>query len=185
MLWSRDRRQRGPEQMVRPWVWPTQAELIGQICGPLDDDLRRSWGDLLVNLLWRVQDKRQKAARGSATALWFQWGAGGASAGLATFTGGTLLGHTQGLLATIIGGAAALIGVAAAGVIAVRPGSLYAVDFSRKASYEALWWQMRSYGLVDLPHAEPEVLKAKLDHFADELTKIMGGPPTPSPAQLT
>src|SRR5580693_5097809 len=88
------------------WDWPARDKLenfwIDQLTDK-DDKEKLGWIHELLDRSFRVLDKRNQAAVSTNTSHWLQRGSAGASAGVATLTGGTLIGSVHGTAATIIG----------------------------------------------------------------------------------
>jgi len=167
------------------WDWTTRGQLkkfwIDQLYDK-DDKEKLGWIDELLDRSSRVLDKRNQAAVSTNTSHWLQRGSAGASAGVATLTGGTLIGSVHGTTATIIGIGAAIVGLVAAGIVAARPEQSYRTDLTLKTQYEQLWWDMRSYAITQLPTADPNGFKEAIDIFAKREADIMGAA---SPASTT
>jgi hypothetical protein len=119
--------------------------------------------------------KRNEAAANTEKSHWFQRASAGASAAVATLTGGTLIGSVHGAAATIIGIVAAIVGLAAAGIVAARPEQSYVTDLALKTQYEHLWWDMRSYAITQLPAADINSFGIAMNTFAEREANIMGG----------
>ena len=163
----------------RKWPWPKRQELTeawaSQFDNAKEDDKRRLiWVDELLARSFRVLDKRDQAAKGADASHWFQRGSAGASAAVATLTGGTLIGSLHGTAATVIGIGAALAGLFAAGVVAAKPEQSYAADLAQKCQYEQLWWDMRSYAVTQLPTADENSFAEAMNAFAKREADIMG-----------
>jgi hypothetical protein len=159
------------------WDWPTRDQLkkswIGQLTDK-DDKEKLGWIDELSDRSSRVLDKRNQAAVSTNTSHWLQRGSAGASAGVATLTGGTLIGSVHGTTATIIGIGAAIVGLVAASIVAARPEQSYRTDLTLKTQYEQLWWDMRSYAITQLPAADPNGFNEAVNIFAKREADIMG-----------
>jgi hypothetical protein len=159
------------------WDWPTRDQLkkswIGQLADK-DDKGKLGWIDELSDRSSRVLDKRNQAAVSTNTSHWLQRGSAGASAGVATLTGGTLIGSVHGTTATIIGIGAAIVGLVAASIVAARPEQSYRTDLTLKTQYEQLWWDMRSYAITQLPAADPNGFNEAINIFAKREADIMG-----------
>jgi hypothetical protein len=176
----------GPDR-GREWPWPTPDTLKADWVRLLDDTKedhhrRLIWVDELLARSFRVLDKRDQAATNTETSHWFQRTSAGASAAVATLTGGTLIGSIHGTAATVIGIGAAIVGLSAAGVVAAKPEQSYATDLAQKCLYEQLWWDMRSYAVTQLPAADENGFAAVVNGFAKREADIMGSaaPATPS-----
>ena len=94
------------------WKWPTREELRNSWINHLADEgdkEKLGWIDELLDRSFRVLGKRDAAAVSTESSHWFQRGSAGASAGVATLTGGTLIGSVHGITAYIIGIAAAVV----------------------------------------------------------------------------
>jgi hypothetical protein len=159
------------------WDWPTRDQLEESWIDQLDDKNDREklgWIDELLDRSFRVLDKRNQAAVSTETSHWLQRGSAGATAGVATLTGGTLIGSVHGTTATIIGIGAAIVGLVAAGIVAARPEQSYRTDLTLKTQYEQLWWDMRSYAITQLPAADRNGFKETIDIFAKREADIMG-----------
>jgi hypothetical protein len=159
------------------WGWPTSDKLknswIKQLADENDAE-KLSWIDELLDRSCRVLVKRNEAAVGTETSHWFQRGSAGASAAVATLTGGTLIGSVHGATATIIGIGAAIVGLVAAGIAAARPEQSYVTDLALKTQYEHLWWDIRSYAITELPVADRNGFKKAINTFAEREANIMG-----------
>jgi hypothetical protein len=159
------------------WGWPTPDELrkswVKQLADENDAE-KLSWVDELVARSYRVLVKRNEAAVGTETSHWFQRGSAGASAAVATLTGGTLIGSVHGATATAIGIGAAVVGLVAAGIVAARPEQSYATDLAQKTQYEHLWWDIRSYAITQLPVANRDGFEKAINTFAEREANIMG-----------
>jgi hypothetical protein len=171
----------------RQWPWPNQKELREAWAGQLDDtkeDYKRRliWVDELLARSFRVLDKRDQAATGTEASHWFQRGSAGASAAVATLTGGTLIGSLHGTAATAIGIFAALVGLFAAAVVAAKPEQSYATDLAQKCQYEQLWWDMRSYAVTRLPTADENNFAEAINAFAKREADIMGSAAPTAPS---
>ena len=163
----------------RKWPWPTRDDLkkmwVDQLDDTKEDHQRRLvWVDELLTRSFRVLDKRDQAATGTNTSHWFQRASAGASAAVATLTGGTLIGSIHGTAATVIGIGATLVGLFAAGVVAAKPEQSYAADLAQKCQYEQLWWDMRSYAVTQFPTAHENGFAEAIDAFAKREVDIMG-----------
>jgi hypothetical protein len=163
----------------RKWPWPNREGLREAWAGQLDDtkeDYKRRliWVDELLARSFRVLDKRDQAAKGTEASHWFQRGSAGASAAVATLTGGTLIGSIHGTAATVIGIGAVLVGLFAAVIVAVKPEQSYATDLAQKGQYEQLWWDMRSYAVTQLLTADENSFAAAINAFAKREADIMG-----------
>ena len=163
----------------RKWPWPKREELRDAWAGQFDDTKedgkrRLVWVDELLARSFRILDKRDQAAKGADASHWFQRGSAGASAAVATLTGGTLIGSIHGTAATIIGIGAALVGLFAAGVVAAKPEQSYAADLTQKCQYEQLWWDLRSYAVTQLPTADENSFAEAINAFAKREADIMG-----------
>ena len=160
------------------WDWPTRSELrsswVKQLADENDTE-RMGWVDELLDRSCRVLVKRNEAAVSTETSHWFQRGSAGASAAVATLTGGTLIGSIHGTAAHIIGFAAAGVGLAAAAIVAARPEQSYLTDLTLKTQYEHLWWDMRSYAITQLPNADQNGFEETINTFANE-KQISWGP---------
>jgi len=148
------------------------AELLNN-----DDKQRLAWLTELENQSDRVLKKRHDAAAATTSAHWFQRGAAGASGAVATLSGGTLIGDVHGAGATVIGIIAGVVGLSSAAIASAKPGASYTVDLTKKAQYEQLWWDMRSYGLTQLPHVEPQAHQTAMGDFAKREAGIMATAP--------
>jgi hypothetical protein len=159
------------------WHWPTQDQLkkfwIDHLTDKNDKE-KLGWIDELLDRSFRVVDKRNQAAVSTNTSHWLQRGSAGASAGVATLTGGTLIGSVHGAAATIIGIGAAIVGLVAAGIVAARPEQSYRTDLTLKTQYEQLWWDMRSYAITQLPSADRNGFQDAINIFAKREADIMG-----------
>jgi hypothetical protein len=134
------------------------------------------WVNELLDLSARVLDKRNEAARHTASAHWLARGSAGITAGVATLTGGVLIGGISKLnakIATYFGLAVAFAGLLAAGIAAARPDQSYSADLVRKAQLEQLWWDIRSYGITLLAEAKPNDFKNAVEAFAEREKNIM------------
>lgn len=159
------------------WVWPTQDQLEKFWTDQLTDENDKEklgWINELSDRSSRVLEKRDQAAVSTNTSHWFQRGSAGASAAVATLTGGTLIGSVHGTTATIIGIGAAIVGLAAAGIVAARPEQSYSSDLTQKTKYEQLWWDMRSYAITQLPVADRNGFNEAINVFAKREADIMG-----------
>jgi hypothetical protein len=159
------------------WDWPTRDTLrqfwISQLANKNDKE-KLGWIEELLDRSCRVLDKRDEAAVRTETSHWLQRGSAGASAGVATLTGGTLIGSLHGTAATIIGIGAAGVGLVAAGIVAARPEQSYVTDLTLKAQYEQLWWDLRSYAITQLPVADRNGFEKAIEIFAKREMNIMG-----------
>jgi hypothetical protein len=171
----------------RKWPWPSRAELkdawVLQLDQTKEDYKRRvGWVDELLARSFRVLDKRDQAAEGTNASHWFQRASAGASAAVATLTGGTLIGSVRGTAATVIGIGAAVVGLLAAGIVAAKPEQSYATDLAHKSQYEQLWWDMRSYAVTQLPAVDEDGFAEAINAFAKREADIMasGGSAAPS-----
>jgi hypothetical protein len=176
------RRDRG-----REWPWPTRDTLRADWVRLLDDtkeDHRRRliWVDELLARSFRILDKRDQAATNTETSHWFQRTSAGASAAVATLTGGTLIGSIHGTAATVIGIGAALVGLLAAGIVAAKPEQSYATNLARKCQYEQLWRDMRSYAVTQLPTADENGFAEAINAFAKREAAIMGSAALAAPS---
>jgi hypothetical protein len=171
----------------RKWPWPSRTDLkdawVLQLDQTKEDYKRRvGWVDELLVRSFRVLDKRDQAATNTNTSHWFQRASAGASAAVATLTGGTLIGSVHGAAATVIGIGAAVVGLLAAGIVAAKPEQSYATDLAQKCQYEQLWWDMRSYAVTQLPTADEDSFAKAINAFAKREADIMasGGSAAPS-----
>ena len=167
------------------WDWPARDKLKNSWIDQLtdkDDKEKLGWIHELLDRSFRVLDKRNQAAVSTNTSHWLQRGSAGASAGVATLTGGTLIGSVHGTAATIIGIGAAIVGLVAASIVAARPEQSYRTDLTLKTQYEQLWWDMRSYAITQLPAADPNGFNEAINIFAKREADIMG---TASPTTTT
>jgi hypothetical protein len=159
------------------WHWPTRDQLKESWTDQLpdkNDKEKLGWIDELLDRSFRVLGKRDQAAVSTETSHWLQRGSAGASAAVATLTGGTLIGSVHGTTATIIGIGAAVVGLAAAGIVAARPEQSYRTDLTLKTQYEQLWWDMRSYAITQLPADNRNGFKEAINIFAKREADIMG-----------
>ena len=162
----------------RSW-WNSRAsvkELYATLGRPPDRE-RSAWLEELDALAQRIHDKRHEAAVHTESAHWFQRGSAGASAAVATLTGGALLGNLSGTAAHYVGVAAAVVGLATAAIAAARPGDSYIVDLARKAHYEQLWWDISTYALTQLAEADAAGFQAVMKDFAAREAAIMAVAP--------
>jgi len=176
-----------PSGDERKWPWPNREELkkvwVDQLDATKDDHKRRLiWVDELLALSFRVLDKRDQAATNTEASHWFQRASAGATAAVATLTGGTLIGSIRGTAATVIGIGAALVGLFAAGIVAVKPEQSYATDLAQKCRYEQLWWDMRSYAVTRFPTADENGFAEAINAFAKRETDIMGSAAPAAPS---
>jgi hypothetical protein len=160
------------------WHWSSRVELreswIKQLPGK-NDDPKVSWVDELLDRSGRMLAKRDEAARNTDTSHWFQRASAGASAAVATLSGGTLISSSvHGVAATTIGIIAAVVGLLAAGIVAARPEQSYAADLARKTQYEHLWWDLRSYAITQLPSADRNSFEEAINTLAEREANIMG-----------
>jgi hypothetical protein len=158
------------------WHWPTRDDLkkswVKQLAAK-EEDPKASWVDELLDRSCRVLVKRNEAAVGTERSHWFQRGSAGASAAVATLTGGTLIGSVHGVAATIIGIGAATVGLVAAGIVAARPEQSYVTDLALKTQYEQLWWDIRSYAITELPEADRKGFEKAINTFAEREANII------------
>ena len=171
----------------RNWPWPNPDELKKAWVHQLDDtkaDYKRQliWVEELLALSFRVLDKRDQAATHTEASHWFQRGSAGASAAVATLTGGTLIGSIHGTAATVIGIGAAAVGLGAAAVVAAKPDQSYATDLAQKCQYEQLWWDMRSYAVTQFPTADENSFAEAINAFAKREADIMGSAAPAAPS---
>ena len=171
----------------RKWPWPNREELRKAWVDQLDDtnaDYKRrlTWVDELLARSFRVLDKRDQAATNTETSHWLQRASAGASAAVATLTGGTLIGSVHGPAATVIGTGAALVGLVAAGIVAAKPEQSYATDLAHKSQYEQLWWDIRSYAVTQLPMADENGFAEAVNAFAKCEADIMGSAASAAPS---
>ena len=140
-----------------------------------NDDPKVSWVDELLDRSGRILVKRDEAATNTETSHWFWRASAGASAAVATLSGGTLISSSvHGAAATTIGIIAAVVGLLAAGIVAARPEQSYAADLARKTQYEHLWWDIRSYAITQLPSADQNNFEEAINTFAEREANIMG-----------
>jgi len=160
------------------WDWTSRDQLREswiRLLPDKDNDSRVSWVDELLDRSGRVLVKRDEAARSTETSHWFQRASAGASAAVATLSGGTLIsGSIHGTAAITVGIIAAVVGLLAAGIVAARPEQSYAEDLVQKTQYEHLWWDMRSYAITQLPSADRESFERAINIFAEREANIMG-----------
>lgn len=167
------------------WPWTSRSGLIELWTSQLTDKAApevHARIHELADRAARVLDKRGEAATGTASAHWLVRGSAGATAGIATLTGGTLIGSIHGASAIAIGIVSAVIGVLSAGIAAAKPEQSYVADLALKTQYEHLWWDMRSYALTQLPTDTADSFKAALEAFAQREAVIMGGAAPSTPA---
>jgi hypothetical protein len=176
----------GPDR-GREWPWPARDTLRADRVRLLDDTKedhhrRLIWAGELLARSFRVLDKRDQAATDTGTSHWIQRTSAGASAVVATLTGGTLTGSIHGRAAAVTGIGAAIAGLAAAGVAAAKPEQSYAADLAQKCLCEQLRRDMRSYAVTQLPAADENGLAAAVNGFAGREAGTMGSaaPATPS-----
>jgi hypothetical protein len=177
------------EEPERKWPWPKNRDelrkmWVGQLSNDDAEDYkkRETWVDELLARSFRVLDKRDQASTDSKASHWFLRGSAGASAAVATLTGGTLIGSVHGTVATVIGIGAAVVGLVAAGVVAAKPEQSYAINAVQKCQYQQLWWDMRSYALTQLPTAGENGFNKALDAFAKREANIMGTTASAAPS---
>jgi hypothetical protein len=127
----------------------------------------------IVGFMGRILQKRTEAGRESANAHWFQRGSAGASAAVATLTGGALLGSVHGRAAVVIGIIAAGIGILAGGIAAARPGDSYVADLARKAQYEQLFWEVRTFAIARMPKSSSSDYEDTMRTFYQRFAAIM------------
>jgi hypothetical protein len=148
------------------WQWRAQYEIsFRDFVGGNDLD-RRRWADELTDFGRRVLDKRDKASASTASSHWLARGAAGASAAVATLSGGALIGSLHGVAATVLGVATAALGVASGAIAAAKPEESYRVDLLRKAAYENLWWDVRLFACTQLVNADPDTFAKAMAAFA-------------------
>jgi hypothetical protein len=172
--WRLEMNQRKAER--DKWHWTTRDQLKvswEQLTGTNDKE-KLIWVEELLDRSYRVLVKRNEAAVGTERSHWFQRGSAGASAAVATLTGGTLIGSVHGAAATVIGIGAAIVGLVAAGIVASRPEQSYATDLAQKTQYEQLWWDIRSYAITQLPAADRNSFEKAINTFAEREANIMG-----------
>ena len=169
------------------WKWETPENLKQQwtecLTNSKDRPVKELWIDGLLDMSDRVMNKRNEAARNTASAHWLARGSAGVSAGVATLTGGALIGgisKVNAKVATYFGLAIAFAGLIAAGIAAARPDQSYSADLVRKAQLEQLWWDMRSYAMTLLPTAKPNNFKNAMENFAQREREIMSAAATPA-----
>jgi hypothetical protein len=160
------------------WDWTSRDQLRDSWINQLpnkNDDPKVSWVDELLDRSGRILVKRDEAARNTETSHWFQRASAGASAAVATLSGGTLISSSvHGAAATTIGIIAAVVGLLAAGIVAARPEQSYAADLARKTQYEHLWWDLRSYAITRLPSSDRDSFEEAINKFAEREANIMG-----------
>jgi hypothetical protein len=160
------------------WGWSSRDQLRDSWIKQLpskSDDTKMSWVDELLDRSDRILAKRNEAARNTETSHWFQRASAGASAAVATLSGGTLISSSvHGAAATTVGIIAAVVGLLAAGIVAARPEQSYAADLARKTQYEHLWWDLRSYAITKLPSADRNSFEEAINTFAEREANIMG-----------
>jgi len=156
---------------------PSVKDLYATLGVPPEPE-RSAWLEELDALAQRVHDKRHQAAVRTESAHWFQRASAGASAAVATLTGGALLGNLSGSAAHYVGVAAAAVGLATAAIASARPGDSYVVDLGRKANYEQLWWDIRTYALTQLRAAEATGFQAAMKEFAAREAAVLAGAAT-------
>lgn len=118
--------------------------------GSPDRDQRAEWASMLARLMVRVAQLRLRKARGRNIANLAGRLAAGVTAAVTTVTGGTLLAHVHGSVASALGLIAVVLGVIAAAIAAARPSESYATDLVIAAKYERLWWDMYGFGVTEL-----------------------------------
>ena len=140
------------------------------------NDERITWAGELAELSGRILNRRREAATNTKTAHWFQRGSAGASAGVATLTGGALIASVHGSAAKIIGLGAAAVGFIPAGIAAARPDTSFAIELGRKSQYEQLYWDTRSYTTTKRAVDDRDAFQAIMNTFAARLATIMNSP---------
>ena len=173
-FWERD------EKDKPKWKWETPDGLREQWIACLEGNdkrtLRERWIRDLLELSERVLEKRNEAAQKTESAHWFARGSAGIGAGVATLSGGALIGgiaKANTSLATYLGLAVAIAGLIAAAIAAARPDQSYRTDLVRKALYEQLWWDVRTYAITQLATADPTDFQNAMKDFAQREATIM------------
>jgi hypothetical protein len=91
---------------------------------------------------------------------------------VAAGAGGSLVGHLHGTAGTVIGWVALVGGLAGAAINAMRPGVEHAVDLTKAAQFEQLYWEVFTYAMVSIRTDTPEDIAAALMRFAKRMAEI-------------
>ena len=182
---------RKPEPDEVNFTWPTKKDLADELIATreiavsagINAGIQDSRVSQVVEFMMRVLVKRQEAAKNTAGAHLLQRGSAGISAAVATLTGGALLGSKgsiHGGTAFWIGLIATVFGLLAGAIAAARPGDAYVADLARKSGYEQLFWDVRVFGLAQMPGMEASEYAAKMNEFAQRFETIMSTSPETS-----
>ncbi len=174
LFWEKD------EPPASQFTWPTKDTLTAELAEAAK--VNPLWTRQVVEFMLRVLDKRAEAATHTTSAHWFQRGSAGASAAVATLTGGALLGSVRGRAEVVIGLLAATVGILAAAIAAARPGESYVADLAKKSQYEQLFWNVRAFGQTRLKGIDASDYELAMDQFSQRFATIMKTTPGSVPA---
>jgi hypothetical protein len=113
----------------------------------------------------RVWQRKDNAARGRS-----QWSpvryAGAVIPVVAAGAGGSLVGHLHGTAGTVIGWIALIGGLIGAAINSLRPAVEHAVDLTKAAHFERLYWDVFTYAMTILRTDKPEDIAVALKDFS-------------------
>jgi hypothetical protein len=157
------------------WRPPPRAEfeqrLRTSLAGADDAEYRLNLGLQCWTFMNRVWHRRIKAAQGRS--LWnpIRY-AGAVIPVVAAGAGGSLLGHLHGTASTVIGWVALIGGLVGAAINSVHPAVEHAVDLTKAAQFEHLYWDVFTYAMVNVRDDKPEDIAGALRKFSERMEQI-------------
>ena len=151
-------------------------QLVGSLpvpASPSTADLER--GNLAGQLLRMYQDLDKTVRRCDESGTRSKWTVrvgSAATAAASAVSGTTLVSGSTGTVAIVVGAVTASLGVVGSVVAALNLGVGIKQNQSDHAQYLPLLRKLGSYAAAELPTAAVEDIRASLDSFADQISKV-------------